>query len=59
MEKLFIFENGRIDISGLSQVKSHEKRHKPGETTSNQRRFEIGQTGAVNLLKNTLVLGPE
>ena len=35
----------RIDNSGLLQVKSHERCHKPGQTLSNQRTFEIGQKG--------------
>ena len=41
-----------IDKSGLSQVKSHEKCHKPGQTLSNQETFEIGQKGQITLSKS-------
>ena len=49
----------RIDNIGLSQVKSHEKCHKPGQTLSNQRTFEIGQKGQISLSKSSFVLTPE
>ena len=49
----------RIGNSGLSQVKSHEKCHKPGQTLSNQRTFEIGQKGQISLSKSSFVLTPE
>ena len=49
----------RIDNSGISQVKSHVKRLKPGETVSVQKRFEVGKKGEVNLPKNDLVLSSE
>ena len=49
----------RIDNSGLSQVKSHEKCHKPGQILSNQRTFEIGQKGQISLSKISLVFTPE
>ena len=38
-----------IDNSGLSQVKSHEKCRKPGQTLSNRRTFEIGQKRQISL----------
>ena len=46
----------RIDNCGLSQVKSHERCHKPGQTLSNQRTFEIGQKGQISLSKSLFVL---
>ena len=49
----------RIDNSGLSQVKSHEKCHKRGETLSSKRTFEIGQKGQISLSKSSFVLTPE
>ena len=44
-----------IDNSGLSEVKSDEKCHKPGQTLSNQRTFETGQKGQISLLKISFV----
>ena len=49
----------RIDNSGISQVKSHAKCHKAGESMSNQRTFEVGQKGDVSLSKNSIILSPE
>ena len=49
----------QINNSGLSQVKSHEKCHKPGQTLSNQRTFEIGQKGQISLSMSLFVLTPE
>ena len=49
----------QINNSRLSQVKSHEKCHKPGQTLSNQRTFEIGQKGQISLSKSSFVLTPE
>ena len=49
----------QIDNSGLLQVKSHEKCHKPGQALSNQRTSEIGQTGQISLSKTSFVLTPE
>ena len=43
----------------MSQVKSHEKFHKPGQTLSNQRPFEIGRKGQISLSKSSIVLTPE
>ena len=48
-----------IDNSGLSQVKSHEKCRKPGQTLSNQRTFEIGQKRQISLSNSSFVLTPE
>ena len=48
----------RIDNSALSQVKSHEKCHKPGQTLSSKRTFEIGQKGQISLSKSSFVLTP-
>ena len=45
--------------SGLSKAKSHEKCHKPGQTLSNQRTFEIGQKGQISLSTSLFVLTPE
>ena len=39
----------RIDNCWLSQVKSHEKWHKSGQTLSSQRTSEIGQKGQISL----------
>ena len=49
----------RIDNSGLSQVKSHEKYHNPGQTLFNQRTFETGQKDQISLSKSCFVLTPE
>ena len=49
----------RIDNSGISQVKSHAKCHKAGESMSNQRTFEVGQKGDVSLSNNSIILSPE
>ena len=49
----------QIDNSGLSQVKSHEKCNKHGQTLSNQRPFEIGRKGQISLSKSSFVLTPE
>ena len=56
--KIFL-KSFRIDNSGLSQVKSHEKCHKRGETLSSKRTFEIGQKGQISLSKSSFVLTPE
>ena len=56
--KIFL-KSLRIDKSGLSQVKSHEKCHKPGQILSNQRTFEIGQKGQISVSKSSFVLTPE
>ena len=48
-----------IDNSGLSQIKSHENCHKPGQTLSNRRTFETGQKGQISLSKSSFVLTPE
>ena len=48
-----------IDNSGLSQIKSHENCHKPGQTLSNRRTFEAGQKGQISLSKSSFVLTPE
>ena len=48
-----------IDNSGLSQVKSHEKCRKPGQTLSNRRTFEIGQNRQISLSNSSFVLTPE
>ena len=47
------------DNSGLLQFRSHDKCHKPVQTLSNQRTFEIGQTGQISLSKSSFVLTPE
>ena len=50
----------RIDNSGLSQVKSHEKCDKLGQTLlSNQRTYQIGQKGQIRLSKSSFVLTRE
>ena len=45
--------------SGLSKVTSHEICHKPGQTLSNQRTFEMGQKDQISLSKSSFVLTPE
>ena len=49
----------QTDNKGLSQVKSHEKCHKPGQTLSNQRTFKIELKGQISLSKSSFVLTPE
>ena len=56
--KIFL-KSFRIDSSGISQVKSHEKCHKPGQTLSNQRTLKLAKIVKLIYQKKSFVLSPE